>query len=257
MIGNDIELTMAEPEVLERPPIREALIDLRVILNSSLEVGDFEQLWPQLEQDYPHLQIMHTLTGGLNVDAGDVTPIPPDIVVRGFSRRSGDELNVAQFRLDGFTFNRLGQYPGWEVVYDEAVRLWELYTSIAQPSGVERLATRFINDIELPFPIELDEILEHPPQIPETWPQRTVDFLTRFSLEDEAGHIANVTITPSTISAEGVTLVYDIEVYKAGPFSLDGPELEETFAALRRLKNEIFFGGLTDQAMEMLRGTDS
>ncbi len=53
------------------------------------------------------------------------------LVYQGFSK-TPDRLNVAQFRRDGFTFNRLRPYTKWEEIRPEALRLWQLYTAKAK-----------------------------------------------------------------------------------------------------------------------------
>lgn len=252
---------MAEPEELEHPPIREAIIDFRVPRSASLEVGAFASVWPDLEDEYPQSYVQHALVGGrLDLDDGEegAAALPPEVSITGVARRSEDELRTAQFRLDGFTFNRVGHYPGWDQVFGEARRLWNLYASVAKPATVERVATRFINDMELPFPVDFADFLDAPPKIPGAWPQRVIDFLTRFTLVDEeTGLTAHVTLTPSQVTSDKVVLIFDIDAFKKGPFDPEGEDLWETFESLRSLKNTIFFGGLTEKAMELLRGPNS
>jgi len=45
----------------------------------------------------------------------------------GFIFTSADDKQPFQVHLNGFTTNRLGSYPAWNAVRDEARRLWNVY----------------------------------------------------------------------------------------------------------------------------------
>ena len=94
---------------------------------------------------------------------------------------------VAQFRVDGFTFNKLEPYTTWENVFGEAARLWQIYAQTAQPLEIARLAVRYINRLRLPGPAELGQYLEAPPVLPPPIPQAVREFLTRIIVEDGNG----------------------------------------------------------------------
>src|SRR5436190_21056320 len=63
---------------------------------------------------------------------------------------SEDEKAVVQFRLDGFTFNKLQPYSSWEEIFPETWRLWALYQSAIGNVQITRLAVRYINRLALP-----------------------------------------------------------------------------------------------------------
>jgi len=78
-----------------------------------------------------------------------------------------DERQIAQFRLDGFTFSRLAPYPEWESVREEALRLWRAYRVLAPDARVTRVAVRYVNRLKLPLPVgDLGDYLTLRPELP-------------------------------------------------------------------------------------------
>ena len=62
------------------------------------------------------------------------------------------EREMIQLRVDGFTFNRLKPYTSWEKIFPRAYRFWKKYLDCVEPVGVTRLATRYINALDVPIP---------------------------------------------------------------------------------------------------------
>lgn len=73
-----------------------------------------------------------------------------DLGLHGYFFRSDDGKNIAQFRIDGFTFNRLKPYTSLDDILPLAMEMWRVYCDTAQPEVVTRLALRYINYIPLP-----------------------------------------------------------------------------------------------------------
>ena len=74
-----------------------------------------------------------------------------------------------QFRINGFTFNRLKPYTSWGDILPQVKDLWSLYIDIASPESITRIAVRYINNIEIPKPdnIVFSDYLKVPPKIPD------------------------------------------------------------------------------------------
>ena len=162
---------------------------------------------------------------------------------------SADRKNLAQFRVDGFTFNRLQPYTSWDSVYPEAMRLWRSYVDIVKPEAATRLAVRYINRIELPEPVgNLDQYFTTTPRIPLDIPQVLNGFLTRVMIaHPELKLSANVTqALEHRIDAAGIVIILDIDAYRSGQFAPLGTDIDRVFGHLRQYKNEIFFGSLDD-----------
>ncbi len=98
---------------------------------------------------------------------------------------SQDEKQIVQFRIDGFTLNRIRPYTNWKELFPEALRLWKYYLDFTSVDHVPRVAVRHINRIDLPLPVkDFRDHLTVPPDIPEGLPQMLSSFLTRVVIED-------------------------------------------------------------------------
>ena len=107
----------------ERAPIKEALIDIKVE-PSQMPFESLQELGTHLN-DYPKRETRNF--GAVTIQLG--TGIAPTMEQKPWSLvfKNGQDNQVAQFRLDGFTFSRLEPYQDWEHLRDEARRLWEIY----------------------------------------------------------------------------------------------------------------------------------
>ena len=54
---------------------------------------------------------------------------------------------------DRFAFSQLPPYDSWEVFCARARQLWDIYRTETKPDKITRIATRFVNRIEIPTPV--------------------------------------------------------------------------------------------------------
>ena len=241
---------MTEVRHLRNAPITEALIDLRARLPAGFDPETFSGLGEELADRYPKPEKRQLVEQKIEIGLGSSHHPPQRKGLVGFFFRSEDERNLAQFRIDGFTFNRLKPYTTWEEVSQEARRLWTLYCQAASPESVTRAAVRYINHIPIPAPIgDMSDYLTTPMPIPEGLPGAVSSLLTKVVIRDEkAGLAANITQgLEEDIQSRSVTIILDIDAYKKREFEPQDDELWSTLEALRNLKNEIFFGSLADK----------
>lgn len=183
-----------------------------------------------------------------------VTKAPSDIL--GYLFSASDEKQVVQFRLDGFTFSRLRPYTRWEQVYPEAARLWEIYRDGTSPVAVNRLAVRYINSIEVPSKaFDYDEYFTAAPKIPPQLPQILAKFFTRIVVPfQERNAWAAIALAPSDVPDPlKTTIILDIDVFSQVNIGPKDSRIHEVFAALREIKNQIFFSSVTEKTKELFR----
>jgi uncharacterized protein (TIGR04255 family) len=249
---------MAKQRHLSNAPIKEALIDLRVTPREGLT---FDQLQSALEGRFAGYH-----------DKGQILEQHFELRVDGVASNSGaslnsrkvgvrlhsaDERHVAQCQIQGFTLSRLTPYEDWDRLVEEARRLWVIYRQVLEPQAVVRCAARFINDLQLPMKAgdSYQKYLNKLVDLPAGTPQAVSRFLQRFELTDTARN-ANVNLTLAMQSGyvvEGapVPVVLDIDCYSACELGPDSAELWSRIAMLRDVKNECFFGVLTEPAVEL------
>ena len=241
---------MPAPRHLANAPITEAILDLRVKLPTDLGVEKLKAARDRVARGYPKLTERRRVEGHVRFSAGK----PPDQVALdkgpdGYLFASTDGKQVVQFRLDGFTFNRLSPYQTWESMRDEAFRLWQIYVDVAHPQLITRVALRYINKLNIPLPItDCSEYLVAPPGAPGQLPHVVTGFLNRIVILDSSiGASANISQALESIS-EGA-IILDIDVYKQAEFSIEGKDAWELLEQLRLFKNRIFFESVTEKAL--------
>src|SRR5579864_1452406 len=138
-------MPMAVLRRLANAPITEAIVDFRVTLPPGFEVEAFTSLKGKLRDTYPVVEERRLFEARFEMKEGKA--LPPDTEekgLQGYFFQSEDRRNIAQFRRDGFTYNRLAPYTSWGDLQPEALRLWDLYAEVAAPEKLDRLALRYI-----------------------------------------------------------------------------------------------------------------
>lgn len=241
------------------PPIKEALVDIRVDALPSSALATLEALHDEIREHYPTKRARHRWEGSIDLQKGQVVSaaqehLGPD----GFLFHSQDEQQIVQFRLDGFTFNRLRPYPsqGWPAIRTEAKKLWEVYLRAAAPQRIVRIGLRYINQIMIPAPqIDLDDYLTQPPRVPANLPQTLEHFLTRLVIPLpalDAKAIITQTLAPSP-SPDTTSLILDIDVLTEAPRTPDTANVWDVLERFREFKNTIFKSSLTPRTEELFR----
>lgn len=237
---------------LRNAPIREAIIDLRVRENRTLDMHQLDGIRSRLEPDY--------------LKKGPIVELRTDITVsdegRGVSEtkarelgirlHSRDERYVAQFSREGFTFSRLAPYETWERLVEEAQRLWVIYLELTRPEGISRVATRFINDLQLPMQPgeQFEEYLATPPQVPAALPQHVMQFLQRIVIHDmNTGLRAIVTQLLQGAWNDRIPVILDIDVFCLREFEPSNGDAWSCLGKMREFKNRVFFESLTEKAV--------
>jgi len=246
---------MAIRRHLKNAPIREAILDIRVRLPASVDHNRLLSVHPKIERQYPDRQVQWKDQFEIPLGESDVRkPASIEKGINGYLYRSAKDKQIAQFRLDGFTFNKLKPYDKWESFRDEARRLWELYIEAASPECITKIALRYINHLFVPGPlIDFDDYLTEGPKVPKNLPQGVSSFLTRVVVnEPEINAIAIITqALEKIIKPDIIPIILDIDAIKEGEFEAKGQEVWETFEKLRHFKNRIFFESVTEKTLEL------
>lgn len=249
---------MAAPQHLARPPITEALVDVRIIGDHGVDADRLQPLREELKDVFPKIEEKKQFLTEFRVEAGKLMPpVARDLGFQGLWLATADGTRIAQFRPDGFTLNNvgLGQYVGGEHLLDEAVRLWSRYAAIARPAAVIRLALRYLNRLDLPLRDGDDfrRYLTAPPELPDGAPQKVSSFISRVVAHDESG--ASVVVTQKLDTPAGpvsvVPVIIDIDVFFSRELEPVPDVLRASLEVLRVLKNQSFFALLTDEAVKL------
>jgi uncharacterized protein (TIGR04255 family) len=247
-------------EHLPKAPIAEAVIDIRALAQRKWEETAIRaDVEPKLE-GYSYQDSQREYRLELKGDAAK----PPaqelrDLGWKGLRVRSSDKLHIAQFNRDGFVFSRLEPYADWEHMRDEALRLWVVYREIAKPIEVGRLGLRYINRIRMsPEERDFQRYIDPAPELPRGVGLNLQDFVHQDFLEVPGHHYTvRIVSTIQDLTAEGGVqsfVILDIDVGLQQKSSLEKANLAQHLEEMRWLKNKVFFGSITSEALNEFRG---
>ena len=243
---------MVTPRHLNKAPITEALVDVRVKLRPDIDLSTLQSVADSASGDYPEKKER------IRVDSKfefKTKQSKTTFDVDGYLCTSSDQKQVVQFRLDGFTFSRLRPYKTWEDLREEAYRLWQLYVRATSPEWVTRVAVRYLNQLEIPLLRELSDYLTSPPTIPRDLPQVLNGFLMRYVIRDPSSDMVGIVMQSfEPVKAPDMApVVLDIDVFKEVQYNVDAKTTWETLDQLRGFKNRIFFESITEKIVELYK----
>lgn len=244
---------MPQQRYLRKAPISEAIIDFRVKASPQVSSKSFLTLKERLATQFPTMEEQRHFQARFEVRDQEQMSTQQRQGFQGYRFKTADGKTLAQFRVDGFTVNRLHPYTRWEELFPQAMELWALYCGLARPVTVTRLALRYINRIQLARAnADLDTYLRAAPKIPPEIPQTVGGFLSRVMIRDVEGKTAaHVVQALETNTQTGQpTVILDIDAFKTGQFPADDPAIPVIFDQLRTFKNLIFFNYLTEETLK-------
>lgn len=242
---------MAQRRHLLRAPIREAIIDVRVSPN--VEVSALRGLGERLKADYPVANELRMRTFGFEATENQFLTSTVDQGAVGLRLVSKDNLYVVQCKTDGLTLSRLAPYETWEAMSAKAREVWKLYLEASKAEHITRLATRYINVMELPLPIpDFRDFLVCPPEVPPQLPQEISSFFCRILIPERKSQSAAIlTQALESVTDEKAPLVLDIDAFKDLDLPAASEDVWETLEVLREFKNRIFFESITEKTAEL------
>ena len=243
---------MARPRHLKNAPIIEAIIDFRVRLPVEFDAEGFSSLREDLSDKYPKIEKGRVITGSIKIK-GDkpIVETTEDTGIKGYRFTSRDKKEVAQFRIDGFTFSRLQPYTKWESVLDEARRLWELYSLKSSPQVVERISVQYINRIDIPSKSDLEEYFTASPVLPKKLPQELSQFFTRLVVHEKDLTASIIQTLVQSPKSEHIGIILDINVLKENVKGISEKSIWSTMKRMREFKNRLFFALITEKTARL------
>ena len=245
---------MTERKIYANAPITEAIIDLRVVPCPDLELDTLKQLCEDTKVEYPNIDPIIEVAGMVQIQPGVSASASAQQNQTGYRSISSDGKLVCQRQLQGFTFSRLAPYESWEPFRDLARSFCDVYRSTTKPLSVERMAVRYINQINVPeSSVELTEYFRTSPEISSDLPQQIDGLFMQVRLPQKdigAAVVLNQTIAPPT-KPDVISVIFDIDIFSEETVLVDDNAIWEYFEILHSRKNEIFEACITDRTREL------
>jgi uncharacterized protein (TIGR04255 family) len=247
---------MARQRHLPHAPITEALIDIQAAPRDGLTFAGLQESISAPEFGYYVKNPISEGTFGFMLTSDGTQPQTTAQAVQiGLRLHSHDEKYVAQCRLSGFTLSRLPPYEEWPNLMREAKRVWAVYAERLRPTRITRVATRFINNLQLPLDQgeSYQKYLHKLVDVPDEAPQSVANFLQRFELVDIESHARVIlTLALNKTSPGGrVPVILDIDAFRIIDLELPAPDIWDILEKLRALKNRCFFSTITETTAEL------
>jgi uncharacterized protein (TIGR04255 family) len=252
---------MEEAPSYSKPPVREALIDIRINPLPSSKIKLLESLQSQLGPTYPNKKKQQRWEGFWQWQEETVSAKTSQGIT-GYQFENSDGTRIVQYQLDGFACNFIKPDPsapwaGWPALRDEARRAWELYANTVGVTETIGFSVRYINQIVIPTaPIELTDYLTAPPAVPKDFPyQGFLDWLSRVKVAiQDLNAVAIITQAPAEEPRpDSVKILLDIDIVRRIKAPLDPEVMWTTLDQFRDIKNTIFQKSLQDKAKELFR----
>ena len=134
---------------LTNPPIIEAVLDIDCDMPPDLDIAKLEPVaFPRLKDQYPEISNLYRQQITAKLDAPEKASIQGSIEAIRFLHK--DKKQIVQLRREGFSFNRLAPYEGFDAYQAEIERVWKIFLPLVKPRQVKGIKLRFINRILLP-----------------------------------------------------------------------------------------------------------
>lgn len=247
---------MSQHETFPNAPITEAVLEIMVQQPSGqTDLKHLLGFREYLGDRFKETAEQRAFRGGFKLGGGG-TAISGEEKTVGYLFKSSQEKKAIQVRIDGFSFSKLKPYDNWQNFKSEAITLWERYYEIVHPTKVSRISLRYINRIEIPYPLrDFSDYFLTNIQIAPGLPQSVSQLFVRFEIPNKdipAIGIVIFTIEDTTDQSK-LPCIFDIDVVRMNDYSSEGPEFWDDFERLRDFKNQIFFKSLTEKAKEIFR----
>jgi uncharacterized protein (TIGR04255 family) len=238
---------------LNKAPVAEAVVEIRVRLSRPVVQADFNGFGDRLKDQFPKTQNIRYVAAQMQF--GSDEELKNDVSTGLIGVRLDDREGrwVVQAKSDGLAVSRLPPYESWDGLVATLREVWPVYVEFFEPAAVLRLGVRYINRVLLPDAenVDLDTLLTAGPKIPPALPQNLTQFVTRvtFPLPDE-GVVLTVlqALEPALGDVPGrrAHVVLDIDAACEQTMSPNAPEMWGRLNSLRDAKNMAFFGSLTE-----------
>ena len=236
-----------------KPPIKEAVFDIRIDNLNITDVSDLRQIKNYCTNIFPLETTLNYISGSLKISENLPSFQKEFGGIEGYIFKSTDDNLQIQIRTDGITLNVINHYESWDHYYSLFIKLWSDYARLFNPSNIIRVATRYINRIELKLPFDsFQSYITYIPNIPEFLPQSFKNFF----LQVHVPHFdpqKNIIITETIESRINNILpfILDIDVFQDTNLSTDVSKLELIFKDIRIIKNTIFENCITEKTREL------
>jgi uncharacterized protein (TIGR04255 family) len=237
-------------------PIIEAVLDVDCDMPPKFDLLALEKtLSASVKETYPKSRKVLLEQHRIERKGDQPSNISSSQAVQALQFLQNDELQIVQFRREGFSFNRLAPYSTMDDYLPEIRSLWEIFLKAAMPVQIRAIRVQNINRIMLPLGnIKLDAYFKNTPR-PDDANLVMFSFLNQWgALEKATGLLANVVLTGQQPDGDKAPIILDITAEWRGRADVANAEFVlNQIKSLRGLKNRIFHNSLTPTCLSLFQ----
>ena len=246
---------MAEAEQYKRPPITEAIIELR--FREPVKKAAIDRAARRLSGGrYPFQDTQENRE--LTIDFKSSRVSDASVSWQGYQLSSADRIEVAMVRTTGFIGSRLAPYDGWATFTDRFKADWKRVKDDLGAPLLGRVGVRFINRIDIPGAsfekIDVAEFLNIGISMPKLDLEPMSNYVLQVARRSPSGE-CSVVINSGTVVSPLVgylSVLLDIDV-STETVPVNETEVWGLVDRMRIEKNKIFEASITDNARRLFR----
>ncbi len=248
-------MTKKKHENFKKPPITEAVFDIRVELPKKTTLEKLKKMEKSIDFEISEKKNTLEMESVFKISQEAIESEKHSSQINGCVFKNNPDNKIVQCRLNGFTFNKLKPYSDWNQFYSEAQKYWNIYYKIAKPVKILRIALRYINEIMIPLPFDdFKDYLKTIHEIAAPLPQDISQLFMRIALPKPDSSVnAIITETFKKPTKDYLPFIFDIDVFNNTPLDPSKWDIKRHFEELREYKNMIFCESITRKTKELFR----
>lgn len=236
-----------------RPPIEEAICDIRFVASDAWDVFSPGRIYDELREEYRG-EVRQVANSGIEIVQG---PGGPSFRLLEEDARTElatlERKRLVRFGPSALSVHMLSPYPGWEDFRSRIETAYEVYVRTVGPKAIRRIGVRYINRIELKeAEVTLSEYFVNPPDLPDELDFTINSFLMRLETSKSDGTRLVETFA-SAPGSEIPAIVLDLDVIREWEDRDVPPTADylKHILEVRAIEREAFEALITDKAREV------
>ncbi len=236
---------------LSNPPIIEAVIQFDFENDSENWIERLLSMHEEIKSEFPNKDEEKSTKFSLDSGNPDISETTTSgLIFRGVN--GSTSLFTSQ---KTFAFVRSNNYSNWEDFTASTLAYWKILNSHLPISSISRRSARFINRIMLPMPlIDIKDWLNTYLVINPESSKELQSYSVNYShLIEDSNILVNVMHTMGNPKTDRLPFFIDIDIIDSNIVNGTQNEIESALEQFRTIKNNVFFLGLTEKTINLLR----
>ena len=240
---------------LRNAPSIEAAMDF-FIENVKIDIDKLQNISEEFRKKFPRNEKISLVeVSGISASPETVNS-NTKIMSLGFRHFSEDSKSISQFKTNGYTYNRLSPYKGWQDFFSNGMQNWEVYKSVIEKYKLLRIGLRYINIIEIPKNLEdeQDNFSDYFKITLKTQKSIGIPLEIKYQFIKNFNDINCKSIINFQYIAEENNIckyLFDIDIIRQiGNATVEDSQLKEYLNEMRDAKNLVFFEVLKKKTLE-------